>query len=95
MHLLRSEREKPQKISNRRLQPFYFKLLIKPTVQELLGKSKTFFLVKNNLRFIVTIVLTSSRIHYGGAEVKMMRGEKTRLENGQPGKFTNLQLKEF
>lgn len=72
---------------------------MKPTtVQELWGKRvfKTFFqVVKNNLCFIITTPLTTSRhtLWWGGSEND--EREKTRLENGQAGRFTNLQLKEF
>lgn len=70
---------------------------MKPTVQELLGTVfKTFFqVVKVNLCFIITTAVTSSRhtLRWGGSEND--EREETRLENGQAGRFTNLQSREF
>lgn len=67
------EREKPSENKQRAITPFHFKLLMKPTVQELWGKRvfKTFFqVVKNNLCFIIMTPLTTSRhtLWWGGSE---------------------------
>lgn len=74
---------------------------MKPTVQELLGERrvfKPFFQgVKNNSCLIINDSSPNNLLEYitVGRKRKRWRGGGTRLENGQAGRFTNLQLKEF
>lgn len=75
---------------------------MKPTVQELLGEErvfKPFFQgVKNNSCLIINDSSPNNLLEYitvGRKRKRWRGGGGTRLENGQAGRFTNLQLKEF
>lgn len=96
-HLLRLERGKPQKISNRRLHHSILSYLGSPQFKNFWGRGRVEDLPggeeesvfhtsdsPNNLQ---------STLRWGGSENDGR--EKTRLATRQAGRFTNLQLKKF